>query len=163
MGLTLVRKSRLAALAEGSLNGHGVALATPRTFMNTSGGAVSGLLQRYGVKPPDLVLVYDEGDLPLGVIRVRPSGSAAGHNGVKSVIQALGTDAFSRVRIGIGRPAAGGAEQIGHVLSVFAPDEQPILNDALERAADAITALVCEGIDVAMNRYNRRDGAGPPP
>lgn len=159
MGLTLERRSRLASLAEGGLGSQKVALAVPRAFMNTSGGAVSGLLQRYGAKPPDLVLVYDESDLSLGTIRVRPSGSAAGHKGVQSVIAALGTDAFPRVRIGIGRPAPGGPDQIGHVLSVFTPEEQPLIKNALERSADAVTCMIAEGIDAAMNRYNRRQNA----
>jgi len=157
MGVTLERKSRLATLAEGDLAGERAALAVPRTFVNDSGGAVSGLLQRYGVKPKDLILVYDDLDLPLGTIRVRPSGSSAGHNGVKSVIAALGTEQFPRIRIGIDRPAQGGADQIAHVLSGFTRAEQAQLNKALERAAEAVVCVLSEGVDVAMNRYNRRE------
>ncbi|MSQ13903.1 MAG: aminoacyl-tRNA hydrolase [Dehalococcoidia bacterium] len=157
MGVPLERKSRLATLAEGDLAGQRTALAVPRTFMNTSGGAVSGLLQRYGIKPQDLILVYDDLDLPLGTIRVRPSGSSAGHNGVKSVIAALGTEQFPRVRIGIDRPVQGGADQIAYVLSAFTRAEQAQLNKALERAAEAVVCVLAGGVDATMNRYNRKD------
>jgi PTH1 family peptidyl-tRNA hydrolase len=157
MGVPLERKSRLATIAEGDLGGERAALAVPRTFVNTSGGAVSGLLQRFGLKPKDLILVYDDLDLPVGTMRVRPSGSSAGHNGVKSVIAALGTEEFPRIRIGIGRPAQGGADQIEYVLSAFTRAEQELLGKALERAAEAVTCVLAEGVDVAMNRYNRKE------
>jgi PTH1 family peptidyl-tRNA hydrolase len=157
MGVPLERKSRIATIAEGDLAGERAALAVPRTFVNTSGGAVSGLLQRFGLKPKDLILVYDDLDLPLGTIRVRPSGSSAGHNGVKSVVAALGTEQFPRVRIGIDRPAQGGMDQIAYVLSAFTRAEHEQLNQALERAAEAVICVLAEGVDVAMNRYNRRE------
>jgi PTH1 family peptidyl-tRNA hydrolase len=161
--VSLERKSRLAELASASHAGHAMVLAVPRTYVNTSGGAVSGLLQREGVKPKDLIVVYDDLAIPLGLIRVRASGSAGGHNGVKSVIAALGTEDFPRVRIGIGQPRTADFDQISFVLGRFSASEKRVFTVSLASACDAILCMVSEGVAEAMNRYNRRASAGESP
>ena len=116
-------------------------------FMSGSGQAVATLAARWGLGPADLVLVFDDLDLPLGAVRVRRQGRAGGHNGVRSVIEALGTDAFRRVKVGIGRPAPPGQQKeliVDHVLSPFFPDEREAVENACSRAADLAKALIDE-------------------
>ena len=120
------------------------------------GTAVVGLLQFYKIEVPDLFVIVDEAQLELGRLRARPSGSSGGHNGLKSLIGVLGTDAFPRLRIGVGR--ADHRRDLGdHVLSRFEPDERPVIDDAVQRAADAAETFIREGIVAAMNGYNRKD------
>lgn len=127
-------------------------LAQPQTFMNLSGTAVAGLMAFYKVHPADVLVVVDEVQLPLGKLRLRPSGSAGGHNGLKSVIGMIGAE-FPRLRIGIGR---GNQEWdlSDHVLSRFAAEEAPVVERVVKRAADAVELFVSEGVLAAMNRYN---------
>ncbi len=141
-----------ARVGAGEIKGEPVALAKPLTFMNVSGRAVAPLLQKYSLQPANLVVVYDDVDLPLGKIRLRARGSAGGHNGIKSIIASLGTMEFPRVRIGIGR--SGKADMIDHVLSGFKPHEREEIDLALERAADAVEDILVRGIEPAMNTYN---------
>jgi peptidyl-tRNA hydrolase, PTH1 family len=120
-------------------------LVKPESFMNVSGTAVARLCRRLHLAPSDLIVVFDDLDLPLGKVRVRIKGSAGGHNGVRSLIEALGTDAFRRVKIGIGRPAPPGQQKhlvVDHVLSGFDPDEQEIITKARDEAADRALKLV---------------------
>jgi len=131
-------------------------LVKPLTFMNLSGTAIVGLLQFYKIELPDLLVVVDEVQLETGRIRIRPSGSAGGHNGLKSIIGSLGTDAFPRLRIGVGR-GDNRRDLADHVLARFEPDERPVVDDAVVRAADAAEAFVVEGLGPAMNRFNRKD------
>jgi PTH1 family peptidyl-tRNA hydrolase len=128
-------------------------LAKPQTFMNRSGPAVLELLDRLGVPAEQALIVYDDMDLPFATLRLRARGSAGTHNGMRSVVSALGTQDVARLRIGISQAGAGKA--IDHVLSAFTAEEQPIINEAVERAADAALAWANEGAEVAMNRYNR--------
>ena len=131
-------------------------LAKPLTFMNLSGQAVLDLLQFYKIEVPDLFVIVDEAQLELGRLRARASGSAGGHNGLKSIIGVLGTDAFPRLRIGVGRGDT--RRDLGdHVLARFDPAEQPVIDDAVQRAADAAETFVREGIVAVMNAYNRKD------
>ncbi|HTL44709.1 MAG TPA: aminoacyl-tRNA hydrolase [Vicinamibacterales bacterium] len=134
----------------------GTLVAKPLTFMNRSGEAIVGLLQFYKIEVPDLLVIVDEIQLEAGRIRLRPSGSAGGHNGLKSIIQSLGTDAFPRLRIGIGRGDAQ-RDLADHVLSRVEPAERPVIEEAIGRAADAAELFVAEGIMPAMNRFNRKD------
>jgi len=97
--------------------------------------------------------VYDDMDLPLGKLRLSPTGSPGGHNGVKSIIDAVGTREFPRLRIGIGRPAEG-VDQVDHVLGTMSPDDRREIDEAVERAADAVISVISEGITAAMNRFN---------
>ncbi len=133
----------------------GTVVAKPLTFMNLSGAAVVPLLQFYKIEIADMLVIVDEVQLETGRIRVRPSGSAGGHNGLKSIIGSLGTDAFPRLRIGVGRGDAR-RDLADHVLAKFDADERSIIEDAIVRAADAGEAFIAEGIEVAMNRFNRK-------
>jgi peptidyl-tRNA hydrolase, PTH1 family len=134
----------------------GVLLAKPLTFMNLSGYAVGELLRYYKVEIVDLLVIVDEVQLELGRLRARPNGSAGGHNGLKSLIEQLGTDAFARLRIGVGRGDAR-RDLADHVLATFDRDEQPVIDDAIARASDAAALFVSEGIAPVMNRFNRKD------
>ena len=143
-----------ARVGVGTIEGHHVVLAKPLTFMNLSGQAVGPLVRWYKVPLESLLVVMDDLDLPLGTIRLRPSGGAGGHKGLQSIIDALGTRAFPRLRIGIGRPPPGW-DPADYVLHDFTPDEQPIIAQAYEQAMAAIECWLVEGIDAAMNRFNR--------
>jgi PTH1 family peptidyl-tRNA hydrolase len=127
-------------------------LVKPTTFMNASGEAVRDVAAFYKIAPQDLLVVVDEVQLPLGRLRLRPSGSAGGHNGLKSVVQYLGTE-FPRLRIGVGRGDARW-DLADHVLSRFEKDEREIIDRAISRAADAVETFVSEGVLAAMNRFN---------
>lgn len=129
-------------------------LAKPETFMNRSGEAVAALLQQYEVTAADLVVIYDDLDLPLGRIRIRTKGSAGGHRGVSSIIEHLGGVPFNRIRIGIGRPPEG-TVVIDHVLAPFSAAEMADLSTAVERSAAALGCLIQEGAAAAMGVYNR--------
>ena len=140
-------------LGEGEVHGCHVVLAKPRTFMNRSGDAVKYLLDRFRAKPEQLLIVYDEMDLPPGRIRIRPSGSAAGHNGLKSIIGAVSTQAFPRLRVGIGKPGPR-EDDISFVLGGFSDEDNRLVDEASKRAVEAAMCVVQDGIDQAMNRYN---------
>lgn len=145
-----------AALLELQDETHGdLVLVKPMTMMNLSGNAVSQVQKWFKVPPDRLLLVYDDLDLALGKVRLRPGGGAGGHNGVQSVIDQLGTPDFPRLRVGIGRPTHGST--INYVLSPFRPEEREIAGQVVEFASDAALAWIREGIDNAMNTYNRRN------
>lgn len=154
-GLPLRRTRERARVAEWHRDGRLVVLAVPLTYMNESGEAVGRLARRHGTPPERIVVVHDELDLPVGTLRVKAGGGLAGHNGLRSVKDHLRSDAFGRVRIGVAKPpsAARGAD---HVLSRFGRAERQVIEDVLERAADAVEVIAEEGIDAAMNRFNRR-------
>ncbi len=145
-----------AVLGEGIFGEHKIVLAKPRTFMNNSGDAVRYLLTRFGGRPQDLVIVYDEMALPAGRIRIRRGGSDAGHNGMTSIIQALHTSDVPRVRIGIGRPSQNGGE-VRHVLETFSSVEKPLIEAAGARAVDALVHMLENDIESTMNLFNRAD------
>ncbi len=142
-----------AVLGQGRIAGHEVVLAKPRTFMNNSGEGVEYLLARFGGRPAELLVVYDEMALPTGRIRLRASGSHAGHNGIRSIISAVQTDAFPRLRIGVGQPSNSG-ESVPHVLGKFSKEEEPLIAQAVQNAVSAVHCMLEESIDVAMNRFN---------
>ncbi|MDI3341019.1 MAG: aminoacyl-tRNA hydrolase [Sphaerobacter sp.] len=130
-----------------------VVLLKPQTYMNLSGNAVAPTARWYRVPLDRILIIYDDLDLPFGRIRLRPGGSSAGHNGLASVLQMLGTERVPRLRVGIGRPANGNT--VGYVLSRFRPEEERRLPDIIALAADAALAWYQDGIDAAMNMYNR--------
>lgn len=134
--------------------GHCGWLALPQTYMNTSGVAVAALTRFYRVAPERLLVVVDDADLPVGTMRLRPEGSSGGHHGLESVEQALGTRQFARLRLGIGR-REGAREITGHVLGRFSPEEWQHFAPVIERAGDAVECWLAEGIQTAMNRFNR--------
>ena len=160
-GITFSSRGRLAAVGEGELAGQPVILAKPRTFVNLSDRAVSHLLQRYHLSPQQLLVVCDDLDLPLGRVRLRPSGSHGGHRGMRSIIEAIGSQDFPRIRIGIGRPEVAGEPTweseavVDYVLGPMTADERHILDEAAATAGEAILCLLAEGVETAMNRYNR--------
>jgi len=177
----LRRGKERARSDEVRVDGARVALAIPEQWMNDSGDAVRrlvrrygvepeqlvvvhddqllGLVRRYGVEPEQLVVVHDELDLPVATLRVKAGGGLAGHNGLRSITSHLHTDAFNRVRIGVGKPTAKerGAD---HVLSGFSKRDRAEIDVTIEHAADAVELIAAEGVDAAMNRYN---GAASPP
>jgi PTH1 family peptidyl-tRNA hydrolase len=147
------RRSRHRAdLARVDLDSTPVLLALPVTFMNESGNAVSRLITYYRIPIDHLLVIADEMDLPFGTLRLRPSGSSAGNRGMKSIIDALDTERFARLRIGVGRP---GRHAVEHVLSTFEPDQRKVLPSLLEKASDATEAAILQGVPEAMNEYNR--------
>jgi len=141
-------KARAAKVSE---IGDGVLLAEPTTFMNLSGWAVREIAAFHKLAPSDVLVVVDDADLPLGRLRMRTGGSAGGHNGLKSIIQELGTVEFPRLRVGVGRQAG---ELKNHVLGRFSEDEKAHIDAAVKRAADAAELFARENILAAMNRYN---------
>lgn len=161
-GIDVKARGKLTSLGEGAIDGVAVALAKPRTYVNRSGEAVAELLRRYRITPQRLVVAYDDLDLPTGRVRLRGAGGHGGYGGMKSIVGAVGKD-FPRVRIGIGRPVVDGEPSwdpdivADYVLSDPPAEERARLDDAVAIAAEAIEAIVREGIDAAMNRYNRRD------
>lgn len=133
-----------------------VLLAKPETFMNLSGMSVRELVQEYEVEPArDLIVIYDELDLPLGTVRIRQRGRSAGHNGLESIIGALGTPEFVRIRLGIGpdRPVKDGAR---YVLSQFKRSQYPAVDEVLDKAAEAVKVILAEGVTRAMAQFNRK-------
>ena len=135
-----------------------VLLAKPLTFMNLSGYAVGDLLRFYKVDLADLIVVVDDVNLEIGRLRARPSGSAGGHNGLKSLIGLLGSEEFARLRVGVGRGDAR-RDLADHVLARFDPDERTIVAEMVGRAADAVELFITEGIGPVMNRFNRKEDA----
>ena len=133
-----------------------VVLAKPLTFMNLSGHAVRDLLQFYKIDAGDAFIVVDDANIELGRLRARPSGSAGGHNGLKSIIEQLGSEAFARLRVGVGR-GDGRRDLADHVLAKFDTDERAVAAEAVERAADAVEVFVEQGIIPVMNRFNRKE------
>ena len=154
LGADLDTEAAGSLIGEGAWRGREVAVAQPQTFMNRSGPAVEGLLRRYGLAKEHLLLVYDDLALPVGRIRLRGKGSAGGHNGVQSVIDALGSAEFPRLRIGVGNRFDSG-KQVDYVLSPFDADEHDTVDDALDRAVDAALAVAHDGLVAAMNVHNQ--------
>ncbi len=151
-----IKKRRFKALwGEGEIAGQRVILAKPLTFMNESGQAVGPLSRYYKVPPERLIVIYDDIDLAFGKIRVRPDGSSGGHNGIKSLIQHVGSDDFIRIRIGIGRPTYG--DPADYVLNDFSPDQRPVVERAYAVAEEIVRCILTEGVRQAMNRYNGRE------
>lgn len=146
-------KHRLYRARSLRLGGAPAALLQPLTFMNLSGEAVGAIARYYRVELGDLLVVADEVALPLGRLRARARGSAGGHNGFKSIAQHLGTDAWARLRVGVGRGDAR-RDLADHVLATFDRDEAPVIEEAITKAADAVGVFVAEGIEPVMNRFN---------
>lgn len=150
-GVALNERRRLAVLGQGRVEGSEAALAKPRTYVNRSGEAAAYLRQRFGAPLSRMLVVLDDMDLPLGRIRIRPSGGSGGHNGLNSINESLGSQDYPRLRVGVGRPEAGA---IAHVLGGFGPGEQEAADAALARAVEAVKTIIASGVDAAMNEYN---------
>jgi PTH1 family peptidyl-tRNA hydrolase len=150
-----------AIVGVGHIRNRPVVLAKPQTFMNLSGDSVGPLLKYYRVEPANLLVVYDELDIPAWTIRLREKGSAGGHNGMRSIIQHAGSD-FPRLRLGIGRPP-GRMDPAAYVLQDFSKADQPLLSELLDKAVAAVECYLTDGIDLAMSRYNGSIVAGAEP
>jgi len=160
-GIRFDKRQCQARIGSGEVAGNKVVVAKPQTFMNRSGEAVSRLVKKYEVSLDNLIVIHDDLDLPLGKIRVRPRGSAAGHKGIDSIITHLGSEDFVRIRVGIGRPplAEGSTETseddvIDFVLSDFTLEEKRVITEAISQVSEAIYCLLTEGLVTTMNRYN---------
>jgi PTH1 family peptidyl-tRNA hydrolase len=154
-GIRVTRKDSKALVGLGEIDGQEVMLAKPQTFMNLSGASLAPLMEKYSVATDRLVVVYDELDLPWLSLRIKPKGTPAGHNGMKSVIASLGTSDLARVRLGIhpGRPIRSGAE---FVLAPVRRSQEKELDDFVGYAADAVRSIIAEGVVKAMTKFNRR-------
>lgn len=150
--LSFRRTRHRSLVAQGSICGREVTLAKPLTFMNLSGQAVAALVRHYHLPTEQLLVIYDDLDLPLGRLRLRPSGSSGGHKGLASIMEHLGTSNFPRLRIGIGRDPT--IDPADYVLSPFRPEEMELVQKVLEAAADAVEAVLTQGLQAAMNRFN---------
>jgi len=157
-GLEFNKRQARSQIARGKIAGVDVVLAKPQTFMNLSGQAVSLLVQQLSLPLTDLIVVYDDLDLPLGKIRIREKGSAGGHRGMQSVINILGSQDFPRIRVGLGRPPEVHSEDevAAYVLSEFTSEEQPVVTEAVAHVSEALECLLSTGIDEAMNRFNQK-------
>jgi peptidyl-tRNA hydrolase, PTH1 family len=151
-GINLGRVQQRAVVGDGRLAGRSVILAKPQTYMNLSGDAVGPLVHYYKIPHANVLVVYDELDLPLGALRLREKGGAGGHNGMRSIIHHLGQD-FPRLRLGIGRPP-GRMNPAAYVLQDFGRDELPVVDVMLDQALQAVETYLQEGIQLAMSRYN---------
>jgi len=149
------RKDSKALTGVGEIESKAVMLAKPQTFMNLSGTSVAPLMEKHSLTPADLILVYDELDLPWGELRIKPRGSAAGHKGPTSVIASLGTQEFVRVRLGInpGHEIREGAE---YLLAPIKRSQQKETEELVGRGADAVASLIAEGVEKSMTKFNRR-------
>lgn len=155
-----LNKLRCKALTgEGRISGERVVLAAPQTYMNLSGQSVVELLRWYKADAKHLIVVYDDVDLPQGRLRVRAGGSAGTHNGMRNIVYLTGRDDFPRVRIGIGKPEPG-RDLAAYVLGKYPPEARQAMFDAFLRAADAVQAIVTDGAEAAMARFNGEGGKG---
>lgn len=153
-----LNKLRCKALTgEGRIGGERVVLAAPQTYMNLSGQSVVELLRWYKADAKHLIVVYDDVDLPQGRLRVRAGGSAGTHNGMRNIVYLTGRDDFPRVRIGIGKPEPG-RDLAAYVLGKYPPEARQAMFDAFLRAADAVQAIVTDGAEAAMARFNGEGG-----
>ena len=153
--IRVTRPECQALVGQGSVSGKPVLLAKPQTFMNLSGLAVKPLVEKYEIPLSDLIVVYDELDLPWGSLRIRPNGSAAGHNGMKDIIAKLGSQGYPRIRLGVhpGHPLTSGA---GYLLSRMPRQRTETLDAFIDHAADAAESIIAEGVELSMTRFNRR-------
>lgn len=130
-------------------------LLKPTTFMNNSGVALKAFMAKKGIKNEDILVLVDEISIPFGQMRLRPDGSAGGHNGLKSIIEQLASSDFARLRLGVSKPKIG-EDQAQYVLSDFTPDQKKLLADFIETALDAVASWAAQGAEQTMNRYNKR-------
>jgi peptidyl-tRNA hydrolase, PTH1 family len=161
-GVTIANRRGRALTAKATLAGHEVLLAKPETFMNLSGLSAAALVRELEIPVPshDVIVIYDELDLPLGTIRIRERGSANGHNGVKSISGALGTEEWLRIRIGVGKPALADGTEIkaggkDYLLSPMRKQELAVLDEVLDRVRNAVEVVLTKGVSAAMNEFNK--------
>jgi len=154
-GVEVAYREAQALTVSTELAGVRVVLAKPQTYMNLSGLAVARLLRNYELEPSDLLVLVDEIELPLGMLRIRPRGSAGGHKGLKSILGALEADDFTRLRLGV-RPDRQVEDYVSYLLGPFRPAEMASVREMLGQASEAVRVILSEGVQKAMNRFNRR-------
>ncbi|OGO22139.1 MAG: aminoacyl-tRNA hydrolase [Chloroflexi bacterium RBG_16_50_9] len=161
-GIHFDKKKGNARIGTSRIAGEEVVLARPQAYMNASGASVKKLLNKFNIRPPDIIIIHDDLDLAIGKIRIRLGSSSGGHKGIESIIANLDTHDFYRIRVGIGRPDVPGgladdkeAAVIDYVLSDFTPEEKNIISQVIPRVSQAVNCLLTEGLAAAMNKYNR--------
>ncbi len=154
LGISVNRSKFKALIGEGRIGSEKVLLVKPQTFMNESGQAIREVLNFYKVDPSNLIVVYDDLEIPVGSLRIRPHGSAGTHNGMKSIIYQIQSDKFPRIRIGMGSEHMGNI--ISFVLGGFSKEERPLLEESVDKACDAAECIVRKDVNMAMNRYNTK-------
>jgi len=152
LGIEVSRLKFKSLMGEGHFKGEKVILLKPQTFMNLSGEALYDAVNFYKIPLENVIVVYDDKDLEVGKIRIRRKGSSGGHNGMNSIIYLLNSEDFPRVRIGIGKPEDG--DLVRHVLGRFSEEEKKVIDEAVERAAEAVIDIMENGIEHAMSRFN---------
>jgi len=160
-GIHLSRRGLHSVYGRGRIGGEEVILAKPLTYMNLSGGAVSRLLQFFNLQPENLIVLHDDLDLPFGKIRIRLGGGHGGHQGVRSIAEALRNDGFVRVKVGIGRPTNRSQKPADFVLQPLAEGERRESKEVVQRGAAAVEALISEGRQEAMARFHKNSGSSP--
>ena len=151
-----LKKSAQGALVkEFKIDGHACLAVQPLTYMNASGQAIEALIKYHKIDLQDILVIYDDMDLPLGTLRVRASGSAGGHNGIKSIIEHVGSNHFTRLRLGVGRPKSG-LDPVDYVLGNFTSAEKKLLPEFINQALLCVHSWVTEGVEQAMNQFNKR-------
>jgi len=159
-GISMKKKQHLSQIGTGTICGKQVLMAKPQTYVNNSGTAVNQLLRKHRIPIENLLVICDDLDLPLGKLRIRHGGSSGGHKGLKSIIAALESQEFNRIRIGIGRPYEERQNErdleavVNHVLSDFSREEKLLVNPIIKRAADAVECIFTNNLAAAMNQYN---------
>lgn len=149
-----INKNKFQGLYEtATIEGQKVVLIKPQTYMNLSGNCVKEFVDFYKIENENILVIYDDMDIEPGTIKIRKKGSAGGHNGMKSIIRMLGTEEFSRIRIGIGRPEHNG-DEINYVIGAIPDEEIPKLEEGTEKAKEAVIEILRNGIDSAMNKFN---------
>ncbi len=151
-GIVLTERESGYRIGRGSIGEQKVFLAEPLLYMNLSGQVVQAICRKIRVRPERLVVIHDDMDMETGKLRIRKTGSSGGHRGIGSVIQSIGSRDFIRVKIGIGREPGTGAEE--YVLGKFSREEIMVIKEAIQRASDAVSIIVADGVDKAMNRFN---------
>jgi peptidyl-tRNA hydrolase, PTH1 family len=158
-GIRITRPEAKSLIGRGTLAGQEVILAKPQTMMNLSGVAVRMLAERYECEPADLIVLIDEADLPWGMLRIRDRGRNSTHNGLKSIISALGTDEFVRIRLGV-QPEKIWGDRSDYVLQTMSRAERQIAEEMAVEAADAVESVLTEGVEKTMSRFNRKVSPG---
>ncbi len=153
LNLTFSRSQQNALVTDGKIGDHKVYFAKPQTFMNNVGTSIAPLTRYYRIPLEHLLVVYDDLDLPLSTLRIRPQGGSGGHRGMQSILEHLGSEYFPRIRLGIGRPP-GRMDPADYVLQSFSKDEIEVMNMTMEQAVDAIEVYIHDGIEAAMTRFN---------
>ena len=150
-----VSKTKFQGLwGQGEVDGHKVVLLKPLTYMNLSGDSIGPLTGFFKIPADHVLVIYDDVSLPVGKLRVRPTGSAGGHNGIKNIIAHLGTDVFPRVKVGVGAPRHPDYDMVDWVIGSFSAQEKKIVDEALDRALDAAECIISRGVTEAQNRFN---------